>query len=194
MPYYKRRYRKPRKYFKKYSKKHRMLNPKGKAYFKLRITATVASNGAGIISFAYSNDPSGFRDWSSVAALYDEYVVKGMSFKFIPFLPNDTSTVTGYLPFYSVVDQNSATTPLSSINSAIEYENMKVFNMFRPWKLYRRYNKITGNGSTIVNNGYTPTADPTATACCAFYGEGFDVSTSYGSIIVTAYITARGRK
>jgi len=167
---------------------------KGQIKIKLRVTATVASNAGGQITFAYSNDPSGLQDWSSVAALYDEYKVKGLKIQFYPYLPNDPSGTTGYLPLYTVIDQNSATTPLTSVNDAIQYENMKAFNMYRPWKIFRRFEKITGSTSAQVNNGYMPTASPVATACMAFYGVGYDISTSYGSVIVTAYLTLRNRK
>lgn len=198
MPYrrtYRRKYTPKRRYWrKKYSRKRPYYNMRGKVYVKLRVTATVSSNPGGQIIINYTNNPSSLQDWTSISNLYDEYCVKAMAFKFIPFLPNDTSTTTGFFPLYSVIDQNSGSGILGSINDAIQYENMRVFNMYRPWKLYRRFSKVTGNSITIVNNGYMPTASPTATAVCSFYGEGFDISQSYGTIIVTAYITARNRK
>lgn len=165
------------------------------ASMKLRVAATVASNAGGVITFAYSNNPSSYQDWSSVGNLYDEYKATGIKFQYIPYLPNDTSTVTGFLPLYSVYDPNSTSTPLTSINDAIQYENMKVYNMYRPWKRYVKLRTPVANAATVVNSGgYMPTASGTATSCVAFYGEGFDISTSYGSIIVTIYLKLRNRK
>lgn len=162
---------------------------------KLRVVATVASNGGGQITFAYSDNPSSLRDWSSFATLYDEYKVKAIKIQYYPYLPNDTSTVTGFLPLYSVYDDNTATNPLTAVNDAIEYENCKQYNMYRPWKRYQRMIPLAANATTVVRaGGWVPTASPAASQCVAFYGEGYDISTSYGSIVVTMYIKFRSRK
>lgn len=161
---------------------------------KIRVVATVASNAGGVISFSYSDNPNGFRDWTSFTNLYDDYKVKAIKFQYYPYLPNDTSTVTGFLPLYSIFDDNTTATPVTSVNDCIEYNNCKQYNMYRPWKRYVRWKTTTANAATVTRSGWVPTASPTASQCVAFYGDGYDISTSYGSVVVTMYVKFRNRK
>lgn len=168
---------------------------KGRTNVKLRVIATIASNAGGIISFSYTDNPFNFRDWTSVAALYDEYKVRGMKIQYYPYLPNDTSTVTGFLPLFSVYDPNSTGTPLASVNDAVEYENCRQHNMYRPWKRYVKFRRLNAvSGTTVGAGGYIPTENPVATQIMSFYGNGYDISTSYGTVVVTIYLTLRTRK
>lgn len=180
-----------------YPKRSRTISRfiKNRTIVKLRVVATIASNAGGIISFSYTDDPSNFRDWSSVAALYDEYKVRGMKFQYYPYLPNDTSTITGFLPLFSVYDPNSTGTPLTSVNDAIEYENCRQHNMYRPWKRYFKFRRLAAVSGVVVGvGGFIPTASPTASQIASFYGTGYDISTSYGTMVTTIYLTLRTRK
>lgn len=172
------------------------MGQNGKRFFKLRRIVSVDSSAGGVLQVNATNDPSTFEDWTNVAALFDTYRVCAIKIKFIPSLPNDTSLSTGFFPLYVVGDSNSSSSPLTSDNVAIQYENMKVMNMYRPWKYYYYVPKQTAGASGVIyqQGGYRDMLDTTATAAVYSYGTGFDASTNYGKAILTHYITAKNRK
>lgn len=202
MPYRRRVTRKPRKYAKvsRYRRKRstRKTMGDGKRFFKLRTTTAVTSDGvSGQIQGWFNDDVSGYEDWSNIAALFDSYRVCALKIKFIPDLPNDTSTVTGFKPFYVLHDPDSANIPSLTIPVAIQYENCKVFNMYRPWTYYRRMQKQTSSGvsgQAMLQNGYKDMALTTASQSINYTGNGFDLSTTYGTFILTAYIVCKNRR
>lgn len=162
--------------------------------FKLRASFGVTSDGGGAIAGIWNNDPTGYGDWTNVQNMYDSYKIYAIKLHYIPSLPNDTSTVTGFWPLYVATDQNDATVP-GAVSVMLQYDDMKVFNMYRPWKLFRRLRDQSAiSGTTMLVGGYRPTTIVTASAGIKYYGNGFDLSTSYGQIIVTLYIKARYRQ
>lgn len=203
MPYYRRRtYRRPyrkyrksfRTYRKKWGKSRQGMGAYGKRFFKLRHTEQMIASGAGLYVGRFMNDPTVYQDWTSIDALFDTYKVCAMKLKFIPDKPNDTSTTTGYRPIYVVGDSDD-TSALTSVNQAIEYENMKAFDLSKPWSYYFKLPKRTqiAATTTIVGNGYQDTSVTTASAAIKMYSSGLDISDTYGQFIVTIYVCARNR-
>lgn len=174
----------------------RGMGDKGRRFFKIRLELAVSTNAGGIMTLAATNNPSGASDWSSISALFDAYKVAAMKIKYIPSLPNDTSVTTGYAPFYMIADADSSTTPLASTTDAIQYENMQVKNMYRPWSFYYKFPKRTAvaTGATVLQGGYQDIAAVGASGGLYGYGLGFDASTTYGQAIVTYYITVTNRR
>lgn len=167
----------------------------GKRFFKLKSAFGLSANVGGEINMAVTDNPSAFGDWSSIAALFDTYKVAAIKVKFIPQLPNDTSTTTGFFPLYVVGDPNDSTIPINSITSACQYENMKTMNMYRPWKYYYKVpTKSSISGDTVLTGGYRPTASTSGTCGVYGWGGGFDVSQQYGSYVVTLYIVCKERR
>lgn len=190
-----------------------------KRFFKLRLVSSISTDGSGVASFSATDLPSSAQDWSSVAALFDQYRVCAMKLKFIPHAFSDvigsqtitnnltaTATVTTgsqasnqtyYSPFYIVHDPDSTVaTVADTVNEAIEYENMKVFDLHRPFQYYRKMAKqfrINSDVSTDIK-GYQSTATPQATQIIAGVGTGFTISVEIGKVIVTYYIAAKARK
>lgn len=184
-----------RRYIKRKIQRRRFMND-GKRFFKIRVSQTIAADSGGVISLTYTDNPSVYQDWTSIAGLFDSYRTCAIKIKFIPELPNDTSTITGFKPLYIVHDSDSSTIASPSVDSYIQYENMQVKNMFKPWGYYRKFAKQTANptGTVMLPGGYKNTASPNASQGIFMYGDGFDISTNYGRLVVTQYVVAKNRR
>lgn len=208
MPFRRKSYRKKRYYGRRKGKTmiKRYLRKKSKIglnFYKLRGTITMQSDFGGTISYRVNMtnptdcflDSQTLQDWPNVAGLYDQYRVFAISLKFIPTCPNDTSTITGFHPLYIVPDYDD-TDPLPSTGVAIQYERMVVKNMYRPWKLYYKIPKMTNltSSSTIVSFGFMDVNAPQTNGSIKMYGNSFDNTTPYGTLIGTWYIGAKGRR
>lgn len=201
MPYRRKRRttRRPRRrmYRKKWSRSNGAKNRDGRSLVKLRVVTTVSSDAGGQISSWLNDDVSGYQDWTSFAAVYDSFRVCALKLKFVPDLPNDTSTITGYKPLYVVHDVDQSNIPTLTVNDAIQYENCQIKNMYRPWAYFRRFRKQTTGGvasQVIMAGGYKDVALTTASQCIQYIGTGFDISTTYGTIISTAYVSFKNRR
>lgn len=163
----------------------------GKRFFKLRAVQLMSTTVGGDFATVFTNNPSGCSDWASVQALFDDYRVCALKIQWVPQLPNDTSAQTGYKPFYIVGDANDVTA-LTGITDAIQYENCKVKNLYRPWTYYFKFPKATA-GSTLMN-GYRDTSVISGTQSVKTYSTGLDTSQDYGQFILSFYITVKNRK
>lgn len=192
-------FRKKRAFRKKFLKKRSSRKGQTAArMFKLRVTATLSSDVGGDISGILSDNPSGANDWVSCGNLFDSYRVCAMKIKYIPSFPNDTNAVAGYAPLYVVYDADHQAQPLASVNDAVQYENLKVMNMYRPWSYYVRipkFNSISGASAvTIQSGGYIDIGAVTAVSCIAYYGTGFKASLDYGTLVYTFYLKFKNRR
>lgn len=183
----------------KWRLKNKGKGSKGIRYFKLRYSSVLTSSGGGIIASYMSAKPDAVwdgggtvEDWSSVSSLFDSFQTRAMKMHFIPQLPNDTSAQTGYFPLYVGFDVDAqAVNPVGSVSAALQYENMKVFNMYRPWKYY----KILPRTGASKQLGWTDMANTSDQYGMIWtFGEGFDVSQTYGRVILTLYIKAKDRR
>lgn len=202
MPYRRRTYRrryKRRTYRRKWSRKNvtRRFKNDGKRFFKLTTSDEVVSTAGGQIANVYTDNPNGYNDWTQIASLFDSYRVCAIKIKYIPNKPNDESNVTTYQPLYIVQDRDSTTLP-STVNDMIQYENLKVKNLYRPWTYYRKFAKQTSTGVTgqvMLAGGYKDCGQPTGSQAIFIVSEpGLQTSTTYGRWITTLYLTAKNRR
>lgn len=203
MPYFRRyRYRRPyyRRKFSKYSRrKWSRKRPigsgmNGKRFFKLKHQEQMVSSGTGIYSGYFNNSPTTYLDFSHVAELFDVYKVAALKVKFVPSRPNDESTTVTYRPIYIAGDPDTSAA-FTSVDQPIQYENMKVYDLSRPWKYYYKIPTRTQvTGSTILlKGGYIDTQYTTPSASIRMWAEGLSLSENYGTFIVTAYVVAKQR-
>lgn len=187
-----------KKYYRSKKKRYARRNymgQGGKRFFKLRYTETISSSVAGVIDTYLTSNPTSYQDWSSISSLFDNYRTCAIKLKFIPQLPNNVSSSTSYAPLYIVGDPDSSTNPVTSVNEAIQYENMRVKNMYRPWKYYYKFPKVMATGSNVViNRGYQDCASPISIGVVGLYGTNFSLSTTYGTLVSTIYLVARNRR
>lgn len=95
------------------------------------------------------------NDWASLPGLFDSYRVCAVKLSFIPYSnvgvqdPANPNTALGYWPLYHAIDynnQSAGNTGTITIPSDLdEYENCKMYNMYRPLKRYMRVPKYTSN-------------------------------------------------
>lgn len=191
-----RSYRKSGRRPRRKSWKRRIAKKAGKGdgvrYMKLRNVISLNTDGSGEAHFDLAvRNPSGAQDWSSCSALFDSYRVCAYKLQFIPHLPNGSSQTADYRPMYITYDNNSTISPISSINASLQYENLVVKNLFRPWKHYLYVPKSTDVGTTY---GYSTCALPNDSGRLTLLANNLDFSGFYGDIIITYYCKFKERR
>lgn len=194
--YRKKRYYKKRGGRKRIKRAMKKMRKIGLNFVKLRTQANISSSVAGTILdvFGMTNVQS-CQDWSNCAGLYDQYRVFGMSIKWFPHLPNDTSVTTSYYPWYFVPDYDDVTA-LSTIAEAVQYERLKVKNIYKPFTLYYKIPKLLSMASTtaIANFGWMDVADPQTTGGIKSIATGLSASSVYGTYVMTYYVAFKNRR
>lgn len=212
MPYKKRKYyrkRRPTKYTKRRLIKAylRKKSKKGNATFvKLRYNYPLTTSSTGGLETRYNiSNPTNVlfgsevvQDWSSFAALYDQYRVFAVKIKYIPNFPNNESTLTVFRPLYMVTDYDSIVV-LASVNEAIQYENLRVKNLQRPFSFYIRVPKLIATygvtGATVqVAQGWFDIAYPTDTGAIRTIATDLSASSIYGTFVITYYVGFKNRR
>lgn len=190
----------------------RRLTASGPKLFKLvyRLPpGSISTVGTGTVlqQTIFCNDPSGATDWSPVATLYDLYKVKYMKVQYYPtFNVASTSGGTAFHPIYVSYDPDSSTA-VGSVDSNLQYDNCKVFNLYRPWTYKVRPQVQTDNS---VNNAGMALAFRRGTgpmldvANPGYYHKGIVqwyadqlggiASINYGDIVITYYVLAAERR
>lgn len=154
---------------------------------ELRSVLSLTSSVGGVLVPVYDNNPSGYLDWTSIAALWDEYRPLALQVKFRPYNRySKTTTVT--VPIYVVVDRDS-TGAIGSKNAAVQYESCKTRSLDDPWTQGCKTIGISG----LTTTQWITTASPSATFCIKAYADGCSNSTTYGDVLVTLLIQVRGR-
>lgn len=210
--YKKKTYRRKRVYKRRI---HRPIGSgmQGKRYMKLRLVGDYTSVPSAPFSstFIYDN-PNQASEWPSVATLFDSYRCCAMKFKYIPgYTTSDMAETTvtggaGYLnvPVYCVFDYNSILSTLpSSIDSLVEYDNLKIYHLNRVFTYYKKCRRnIPINTSlttqvSIQNKGYIPTNTPVATQTMWITDPAWGTSsgsTHIGTYIITWYCVFKDRR
>lgn len=191
-----RRRRRQRKYRpRRYRRRAAKLSKYTPVTTTLRAHYALMSTAGGIIQDTVTDSPSGYPEFASFVELYDFYRVYAVSIKFIPDKPNDPSVTTVYKPLYCVMDADNTANP-ADIDDMVEYRNLKVFNMYKPWTAYFKFPKYTGdnNPQAVIAGGWANTNNPSAHGGVHFYGTDYDVSDNYGHFIVTLYIRFKTRR
>lgn len=197
----------PRKYVKKRIYKKRRSykktivknpgSPNAVRYFKLKsVLIDVRTSILAGANPVINNDPTGYPEFSSIASLFDVYRVCAMKIQFFPYLPNNTSLTTSYAPFYVIYDLDTES-PLTSSTDAIQYDRVKLKNLYRPWSFYTRIPKITVSGqhtSTVFQGGWIDCANPFTVGAIRTFSDNLNQSTTYGKILTTIYLKAKMRQ
>lgn len=151
---------------------------------EMKSLIVLASSAAGVIDQVIDNNPSGYQDWSSVAALWDDYRSLSLRIEYFPY-NRYSKTTTSCKPLYQVIDRDSVGA-LSSVNAAIQYESCDRKSSEDPWT---RVAKM----KDVLDSQFITTASPSATFAIKHYQNGYSASTSYGEVLITLIIQVRGR-
>lgn len=150
------------------------------------------------------NGANSVIDWLLCQGLWDSYRVCGIKLKYIPHNPNNTVNAF-FQPVYGIIDYNNLDTssPFSGFNQILQYERMKTFNLYKPWKWYIRVPKYTGATTSSVGVGVitqqrgffnTSTGELPAVGCWYLYAEDLNPSTTYGTLVITYYLAFKNRR
>lgn len=152
-----------------------------------RSVLSCASDGSGNITTVVDNNPSGYLDWSSIAALWDEYRPLSL---LVEFRPNNrySKTTTVTVPIYVVVDRDSVGA-IASKNAAVQYESCSTNSLDDPWRKGAKTIGISG----LTTTQWITTASPSATYCIKMFASGCSLSTTYGDLLITLLVQVRGR-
>lgn len=173
------------------------LVPRANGFLNSLMLAYSQPQLGGGVDVCINTDVTDFQDWTNVATLFDSYKICALKIKFNPAFPNNLTATTAYAPVYLAGDPDvTNATGLGSVNTIIQYENCKVHNLYRPWSYYYKLPKVmsTGTSSVMLQGGYFPSANPAIVGGIYIYTEGLSISSTYGSIMVTAYMVCRNRK
>lgn len=164
--------------------------------FKLKGTVNFNSNGAGANFDTFSDTQPGafynggtaLQDLTNVAALFEQYRINAVKLRFFPFLSN--ASTGQYPPLYIIYDPDDATA-LAAVSTAIEYDNVKVMDLSRPWTYYKkvvRSNTATGGVDVSMAPGFHDLAAAVSIGAIKFACTGMFVGTQYGTIVATYYM------
>lgn len=173
-----------------------------KPSFKVRLQADVSSTAGGVITEyiqtqtidAALNGSTAFQDVTSLSNLYDDFKVMAIKIRWIPYAPNDDSSIRYYRPIYVVYDvDSSGSNPITSENVAIGYQNCKIMNLYKPWTVYYKILPCTG-GTYQTVDGFQDFANIHNLGVIGIYSTGLNNSTSYGKLIVDCYLMCKARR
>jgi len=151
---------------------------------ELKSVLAITSSVGGVIDTVVDNNPSGYLDWSSIAALWDDYRALSLKIEFVPY-NRYSKTTTTCKPFYWVIDRDS-NGALTSVNAAAQYESAELKSIEDPW---HRTAKMLGSPAAQ----FKTTASPAFTFCLKAYQTGLSASTTYGELLITLLVQVRGR-
>lgn len=175
--------------------------------FELKQKYDLSSDTLGVLADYFStsspsrvvNGVSTYNDWTELQSMYDNFQLLGFKMQYIPHVPNDTSQFTGYAPYYIVHDNNQGGSAMLSSNEALEYGNLVVKNLYKPFtykkKISTKNQTLPASAIVAMINGnifYKTTTSPD-TSCVRTYADGLDASTTYGTVILSVIVRCRNR-
>lgn len=93
------------------------------------------------------------------------------------------------------MDPDQSTVPSTTITDLIQYENLKIKNLYKPWTVYYKFPKVMATGSNVVlRGGYQDCGSPIGIGVVGVYTDSVSLSQTYGTIISTIYLVAKNRR
>jgi len=148
-------------------------------------TELISTGGNQILNVFGSSPSSATPDWTSLAALYDEYRTLSIEVHYIPYDRYNRGTSVYTTSLAIVLDQDDIV-PLTSYANALTYGSAKLVSLDTPWK---RVMKMSG----IENSVWTTTVSPVNLFCVKVYSDGLSTVTTYGRIVMYYMVQFRGR-
>lgn len=153
----------------------------------LNLVTTISSNGSGVINNSFgTTNPSSFPEWTSVAALFDEYRVLAGRLKFIPSNRYNkvVATQTCINPIFSVIDRDVVVT-LATTNSAASYESCEMHDLEGP---FTRTFRMTGSREAAFIN----VQSPVNLGSIALFANSLSATLQYGTVFYSLTVQFRG--
>ncbi len=152
---------------------------------RLTLVQTVSGGVTGI-NYQLALDPSAFQDWTSLAALYDEFRVLGGKVTYSPI----NIFINANLPMYCIFD-NDSTPAIASDNEATSYPNCRVHNSITPFVYpFKRPETITS--PVLWRDCATP--NTSVGSITFFQTTGFTGAINVGQTMTEILVQFRGRR
>jgi len=145
----------------------------------MTVTGSLGSDGAGVLSGAFTMNPSSSSTWSSVALLYDQFRVIGGQLKMVPRTANNSGAINGLIRF--VFDNDSTVTPtslgdISGYSEISEVPAVWTSGAIKTVNFKRPMVRGVVQGQQLWYDEGSPAASPGAVK---FYGSGLSASITY---------------
>jgi len=151
----------------------------------LAIQGTVSSSGGGVISGAFSMDPSGSAEWSSFAGIYDQFRVIGGNLKLVSCTANGNLSVLNSICAFAFDNDSGATpTTYGQIMQFAEITDVPgcwTSGAIKQIPFRRPFRKGVPQSQFTWYDEASPSASP---GSLKFYGSGFSNSITYWSYIL----------
>lgn len=163
-------------------------------FFKVK--SQVQVNGATTVSTLAVTDVlnAGVGNYASISAMFSHVRVCGIKFKWFPTHNQSLiASANGYFPLQVIHDRNLTAPASLSIDQVLQYDNVRTFNAFRPWKVYRRMaNQLKFPGQASVSfRGFQPSTNLVSTQQMILWVPQLANPSALGTLQVTYYVAAR---
>lgn len=168
----------------------------GKRLFKFRAVVPIFTTAGGAISQFFSRNPTALPEFSTCGGLFDSAKVCAMKFHWLPSQPNGSSITTVYAPAYVLYDPDETAAPVATADAALQYENCKVFNLYRPFKYYRKLDRITqqSTAGVTLGGGWSDIVTMPSNGGLMLFAAGLDATEEYGQLVVSYYVAFKNRR
>lgn len=149
--------------------------------------ATMSSSPAGVAAYSVSSDPGSCSDWTSLAAVYQEWRCVGFQVKYVPFYKY--AQVGGIGPSVGAVCNvhTPAAAAPASLDAVLQNATHKSVHSHTPWTMHWRMH-------SIEEAVWTTTSAATDHGSIQWYLNQMTSSSDYGLVHITYLIEFRGRK
>lgn len=149
--------------------------------------ATVTCNASGVIGASFNNNPSNAANFNDQAASWDEYRVLGVKFSYDPNNVVNTSTISGFNGYNSIVHAPVASTP-ATLAAAASMGISRRWNAFRPFVREWRMSEIS-------EATWLDTTSPTSTSdTLLLFAVNGTNSQYYGNILIEYIVQFRSHR
>jgi hypothetical protein len=148
--------------------------------------APATTNGSGIYSSVFSDDPSNSTQWTELAGVYDSYRVLAFKVDWHATLIIGGSTNT-YVAAMAVVSDRNDSAALTTYVLAAEYgPNCKIYRGGETWRRY-------SNMATTEDSTFLTCSSPAARAWIKTYSSGNTASLTIAQVLVTYLVEFRAQ-
>lgn len=151
---------------------------------RLGADSAVTTDGSGLLATVFANTISAAQNWSSYAAVFDEYRILAFSVEFEPLWQAGGSTATYWAPIASVVDRSDATA-LTGMGLASRYESCKKVPGQRKWRQ-------TVTMQSVEDGSFVSTTTTASNAWIKVYSSGNSLSLTIGRANIVWIAQFRG--
>lgn len=149
----------------------------------LSYTVDLSSSAAGVINAVYGSDPSGSAEYASVAALWHEYRVMGMSVSYLPINRyNYSNTATNVVALFDTATSSA----LTGYDEAWAHSSAVPHMLTDPFSL-----KFRSSGDPMMS--WTPTTSPGSSFWFKAYGNGCSLTSTYGKLYFQLLVQFKNR-